>query len=93
MDLNNIPDALTLPLRLKLLCALVSGQKSFGELKELVKATDGNISVQLSKLEEWGYITAQKAFVKKRPKSTYELTPFGLGQLEEYVAFLRSIVE
>lgn len=93
MDLNNIPEALTLPLRLKLLCYLVGGKKSFAELKDLTKASDGNLSVQLTKLEDWKYISCEKSFIQKRPKSVYEITPFGLKQLEDYVDFLQAIIK
>lgn len=92
MNFDSIPDALTLPLRLKLLCSLVDGKKAFGELKELTGATEGNISIQLSKLEGWGYIRSEKAFVGKRPKSTYEITRFGIDQLNEYLDFLESVL-
>ena len=92
MDVSNIPDALTLPLRLKLVCALVGGKQSFGELKQAVQGTDGNISVQLSRLEEWGYIRSEKTVLGRRPRSVYEITPYGLRQLEEYIRFLQSIL-
>lgn len=93
MDWNTIPEALTLPLRLKILCLLTTQKRSFRELKELTAATDGNISVQLSKLAEWNYITSCKRPEEKRRSSTvYEITAFGLRQLEEYAAFLQRVV-
>ena len=56
MQISNIPEAFSLSIRLKLISCLLNGEKTFKELKQITKATDGNISVQLSKLEEWGYI-------------------------------------
>ena len=53
MELNNIPEAFQTKLRLMIISALVTGSKSFNELKSITGASDGNISVQLSKLEEW----------------------------------------
>ena len=37
-------------------------------------ATQGNLSVQLTKLEEWGYLTSQKVIEQKKTKSTYTIT-------------------
>lgn len=92
MKIDHIPDALTLPLRLKLLCSLAAGKKSFAELKEITGATDGNLSIQLPKLEKWRYISSGKTYHGKRPKSTYEITQFGLQQLTEYVELLESVI-
>lgn len=91
MDINNIPEALTLPLRLKLISCLVESQKTFNELKGLVQATDGNLSVQLSKLEKWGFISSKKKIEAKKTKTTYELTDYGIHMLKEYVELLKSI--
>ena len=89
MDWNTIPEALTLPLRLKILCR----KRTFQDLKELTAATDGNISVQLSRLTEWNYISSSKLPAEKRRSSTiYEITPFGIRQLEEYVEFLQGVI-
>lgn len=94
MDLNNIPEALTLPLRLKILCLLIDRKRAFNELKTLTKATDGNISVQLSKLEQWGFVCSEKIPVgKKRSNTIYEITPFGVSQLEEYVECLQRVIQ
>lgn len=92
MDIKDIPEALSLPIRLKLISCLVSGKKTFVELKNLVEGSDGNVSVQLSKLEEWGYIKSEKTIEKKRMKSMYELSNYGFNQLVAYVELLESIV-
>jgi DNA-binding HxlR family transcriptional regulator len=92
MDINNIPEALSLPLRLKLISCLVNGRKTFNELKELVEASDGNISVQLSKLEKWGFIISKKKIEGKKPRTTYEITDYGIHILKEYVKLLESII-
>ena len=93
MDWNTIPEALTLPLRLKILCLLTTQKRTFRELKELTSATDGNISVQLSKLTEWNYVGSSKLPPEKKRSSTvYEITQFGIHQLEEYVAFLQNVI-
>lgn len=92
MDINNIPEALSLPLRLKLISCLVNGKKTFNELKDLVEASDGNMSVQLSKLEQWGFITSVKKIDGKKTRTTYEITDYGICMLKEYVELLKRVI-
>lgn len=92
MELNNIPEALTLPLRLCLISCLVEGEKTFKEIKSITKASDGNISVQLTKLEAWGYLKSEKRMTKTKSQTFYSITDFGLNKLEEYVVLLEKIV-
>ncbi len=93
MEISNIPEAFTLSIRLKLISCLLSGEKTFTDIKQITKATDGNISVQLSKLEEWGYIVSDKSICGKRPKTSYRITEFGIQQFEEYVSLLEQILK
>jgi DNA-binding PadR family transcriptional regulator len=93
MDLNNIPEAFTLPLRLSLVSCLVEGDKTFNEIKNLTKGSDGNISVQLTKLQNWGYVTSYKLIKIRRTETVYKITPFGLNKLEEYVELLERIIK
>ncbi len=92
MELNNIPEALTLPLRLSLISCLVDGEKTFKEIQSITKSSDGNIYVQLSKLEKWGYIKSEKKMINKKIQTLYTITEFGLNKLEEYVVLLEEIV-
>lgn len=93
MDINNISEAFTLPLRLSLISCLVNGEKTFNELKNITKASDGNISVQLSKLEKMEFITPTKTFVNTRYITVYEITEIGLSSLQEYVSLLEEILK
>ena len=92
MQINEIPEAFSLPLRLQLVSYLVAGTKSFQELKTLTMATDGNLSVQLTKLENWGYVKSQKTIRSKKMHTAYQLTDFGLEQLKEYVELLNQFL-
>lgn len=92
MEITNIPEAFTLPLRLSIISCLVNGEKTFNEIKSITEASDGNISVQLSKLQKWGYLESEKRIMKKRSQTVYSITQFGLNKLEEYVALLEGIV-
>lgn len=92
MEIANIPEAFTLPLRLALISCLINGDKTFNEIKDITKASDGNISVQLSKLQKCRYVESQKRKTGKRKETVYSITQLGLSKLEEYVALLESIV-
>ena len=92
MELNSIPEAFQTKLRLMIISALATGQKSFSEIKAVTGATDGNISVQLTNLEKLGYITVTKEFVRKKPLTTCKLTEEGRQGFRDYVNMLSDIV-
>lgn len=80
-------------LRLGILSALVVQESlSFTELRDLLKTTDGNLSVQARRLEEAGYVVCEKRFEARKPKSTYRLSPEGRVALEEYLETLSSFL-
>lgn len=91
MNIENIPEVFCVALRLKIITALVSSARTFKELREITHATQGNLSVQLTKLEEWGYLISEKVIEKKKTRSTYMITDFGLRQFEAYVELLQSV--
>src|SRR5690349_14038087 len=62
-------------LRLAIVSALaVHEMLTFNELKGLLDATDGNLSVHARKLEEAGYLSCRKFFEGRVPKTEYRLT-------------------
>ena len=78
-------------LRLAIMSILMNcEQASFVYIKEQTQATAGNLSVQLDKLSEAGYITIEKTFKGKRPCTTCRITPAGLKAFEDYVEALKS---
>jgi len=80
-------------LRLGILSALaVQESLSFTELRELLQTTDGNLSVQARKLEAAGYVTCDKKFEARKPRSTYRLSDDGRTALESYLATLSSML-
>lgn len=80
-------------LRLGILSALaVQESISFTELRDLLQTTDGNLSVQARRLETAGYVTCDKKFEDRKPKSTYQLSPAGRKALEEYLEKLASLL-
>lgn len=76
-------------LRLSLL-SLLSGveEAEFAWLRSKTKASDGNLGAQLLRLEEAGYIEAEKKFVRRKPQTLYRMTQAGREALAEYVRSL-----
>jgi DNA-binding HxlR family transcriptional regulator len=80
-------------IRLGIVSALaVNRHLSFNDLKKLLKTTDGNLSVHARKLEEAGYVTCEKYFEGRVPKTEYRLTPSGRRALERYLDHMEAII-
>ena len=80
-------------LRLGVMSLLMSMESAeFGFLKEKTNATAGNLSVQLEKLSEAGYISIEKSFRGKYPLTTCRITKKGLKAFEEYVNALKQYI-
>jgi DNA-binding MarR family transcriptional regulator len=80
--------------RLGIISALaVNDRLSFTELRDLLALTDGNLSVHARKLEEGGYVTCQKGFDGRVPKSEYRLTAAGKRALERYLGHMEALIE
>jgi DNA-binding MarR family transcriptional regulator len=79
--------------RLAIVSALaVNRSLTFNELKELVRATDGNLSVHARKLEDAGYIGCTKSFAGRVPKTQYRLLPAGRRALEKYLDHMEALI-
>ena len=79
--------------RLGVVSALaVNSSLTFNELKKLVGASDGNLSVHARKLEEAGYISCTKSFAGRMPKTEYRLTPAGRRELERYLNHMEALI-
>lgn len=77
-DHNDIDDVIHGRLRLGVMAYLSAVSPAvFGELRDKVGATDGNLSTHLKKLEEAGYVRQEKLFVGKKPQTRIHLTPEG----------------
>ena len=78
-------------LRLAVMSILLSvDEADFVYLKEQTNATAGNLSVQIDKLSEAGYIQVNKSFTGKNPRTTCCITEAGKAAMEEYVEALKS---
>jgi DNA-binding MarR family transcriptional regulator len=80
-------------MRLGIVSALAANESlTFGELKELLKTTDGNVSVHARKLEDADYISCAKSFVGRMPKTEYRLTEKGRRALENYLNHMEALI-
>ena len=70
----------------------VNASLSFSDLKSLLEITDGNLSVHARKLEEAGYVSCEKSFVNRVPKTEYSLTQTGRRALEDYLDQMEELI-
>jgi hypothetical protein len=90
-DLNPI---LHSQLRLQVVSILISVKEAeFTYLREKTNATAGNLSVQINKLKEVGYIDVSKQFKDNYPQTICKITPQGVLAFEEYVKDLQSYLD
>jgi len=66
---------------------------TFTELKRLLEATDGNLSVHARKLEDAHYVTCTKSFEGRLPKTEYRLTTAGRRALERYLDHMEALIQ
>ena len=81
-------------LRLAIMSTLISVEEAdFVHLKKITEATAGNLSVQLEKLSQAGYITVTKTFEGKKPRTLCAVTDRGRSAFEAYVNTLKSYIQ
>lgn len=81
-------------LRLAVMSVLVNLEEAdFVYLREITHATAGNLSVQLDKLSDAGYISVEKTFEGKKPRTICRITPLGLNAFEAYFDALKSYLK
>ena len=81
-------------LRLGIVSALATNASlSFNDLKRILKATDGNLSVHARKLEEAGYVACVKSFEGRMPRTDYRLTAAGRRALERYLDHMEALIQ
>ena len=81
-------------LRLGVMSLLMNAESAdFTFLKENTNSTAGNLSVQIDKLSEAGYISVDKSFNGKKPLTTCKVTKKGIKAFEEYVNTLKGYLK
>ena len=93
-NIESLDDVIHGRLRLGIMAFLsTAGSADFTLLKNRLQATDGNLSVQLRKLEEAQYVTIEKAFVGKKPQTTVTLTARGRTAYIGYLDAMRKLID
>ena len=81
-------------LRLAIMSLLISVKEAeFTFLKDKTGATSGNISVQIQKLKDAGYIDVTKQFKDNYPQTLCKITPAGITAFEEYIKNLQQYLK
>lgn len=94
IDFNSLDTAIHGPIRLGAVTALyMDGPLDFTALKKHLGTTDGSLGVHLQKLEQIGYVASKKAFVGRRPKTTYRLTTRGKRAFRKYLDAMQQLLE
>ena len=80
--------------RLAIVSALaVTSELSFGQLKDMLSLTDGNLSAHSRTLDEAGYIVVEKTFRGRRPHTAMRLSNKGRKAFKQYVEILRRVID
>ncbi len=81
-------------LRLAVVSLLIGVEEAeFTYIKEKTEATAGNLSVQINKLKEAGYIEVHKSFRDNYPLTTCKITQQGVRAFEQYVYALKTYID
>ncbi len=84
---------LHVPLRLAIMRLLVSLREAdFNFLKQKTMASSGNLSVQLSKLKNAGYIQVTKRFKDNYPQTLCSVTSEGVDAFDQYVEHIQAYI-
>ncbi|HUR09750.1 MAG TPA: transcriptional regulator [Flavitalea sp.] len=91
MDFKELDPILHSQLRLAVMSLLISVKEAeFTFIREKTNATAGNLSVQINKLKDAGYIEVNKQFKDNYPQTSCKVTKAGIKAFEEYVRNLQS---
>ncbi|MBK7432720.1 MAG: transcriptional regulator [Chitinophagaceae bacterium] len=91
MEFKELDPLLHSQLRLAVMSLLISVKESeFTFLKEKTNASAGNLSVQINKLKDAGYIDVTKQFSNNYPQTLCRITKKGIEAFENYVRALQS---
>ena len=92
--MSSLDNLLHQELRLSIMSFLINLEwVDFKKLLEVTSASKGNLSVQISKLQEAGYIEVKKSFRKNYPHTECKITPKGKKAFESYVSDLKKLLK
>jgi len=92
-DIGKIDDVIHGRLRLGIMAYLADAEvASFNELKAVLETTQGNLSIQLRKLEDAGYVAIDKSFLNRKPLTRARITPEGRTAFAAYLEAIGKLI-
>lgn len=92
-DISKIDEVIHGRLRLGVMAYLAEVEvASFTELKAVLQVTQGNLSIQLRKLEDAGYVEIDKSFLARKPLTRARLTRAGRKAFRNYLDAIGKLV-
>ena len=92
-DIGKIDEVIHGRLRLGVMAYLVNAEVAdFNELKALLEVTQGNLSVQLRKLEDARYVAIEKGFLGRKPRTRIRITATGRKAFAAYLDALGKLI-
>ncbi|MGZ6020178.1 MAG: winged helix-turn-helix domain-containing protein [Phenylobacterium sp.] len=93
LGVGKIDDVIHGRLRLGVMAYLANAEVAdFNELKALLEVTQGNLSVQLRKLEDAGYVDIEKGFLGRKPRTQVRITAAGRKAFRIYLEALGRLI-
>lgn len=71
---------------------MVNDSIDFKALKQLLGSTDGNLSSNVSTLEQYGYVKVKKRFIEKTANTSYSVTKVGRKAFENHLSALEELI-
>lgn len=72
---------------------MVNDELDFNAMKQSLDVTDGNLASHISALENEGYVKVKKAFVGKKPQTTYSVTAAGRRAFSDHLDALEKLIK
>jgi DNA-binding MarR family transcriptional regulator len=92
-DIGKIDEIIHGRLRLGVMAYLANAEVAdFNELKSVLEVTQGNLSVQLRKLEEAEYVAIEKGYLGRKPRTQVRITPGGRKAFAAYLEALGELI-
>lgn len=93
LDIGRIDEVIHGRLRLGVMAYLANAEVAdFNELKNILEVTQGNLSVQLRKLEDASYVTIEKGYLGRRPRTQVRITATGRKAFATYLEALGALI-
>jgi predicted ArsR family transcriptional regulator len=72
---------------------VVQEQVDFGQIKEILQLSDGNLASHMAALEKIGFVEVRKQFIGKKPNTTYAITAQGRSAFLEHLTSLEKLIK